>query len=134
MNKKALLFKLVYLTLIPFIAISTAASVLAAKETKERAYKKLKFPKLRELKIPEPERFVLPNGMIVYLLEDHELPTVSLRALIRTGARWEPADKVGLAGITGSVMRTGGTASKTGDQFDEELENIGASVESSIGT
>ena len=29
-------------------------------------------------------------------------------------------------------MRTGGTKSKTGDQLDEELENIAASVESSI--
>ena len=30
-------------------------------------------------------------------------------------------------------MRTGGTTAKTGDQLDEELENIAASVESSIG-
>ena len=29
-------------------------------------------------------------------------------------------------------MRSGGTAAKTGDQFDEQLENIAASVESSI--
>ena len=30
-------------------------------------------------------------------------------------------------------MRTGGTRDKTGDQLDEQLENIAASVESSIG-
>ena len=32
-----------------------------------------------------------------------------------------------------SVMRSGGTKSKTGEQLDEQLENVAASVESSIG-
>ena len=31
------------------------------------------------------------------------------------------------------VMRTGGTSKKTGDQLDEELENMAAAVESSMG-
>ena len=34
---------------------------------------------------PEPARVVLDNGMVVYLLEDHELPLVSGFALVRTG-------------------------------------------------
>ncbi len=71
--------------------------------------------------------------MKVYLLEDHELPIVSGAVRVRTGNLFEPADKVGLASITGTVMRSGGTAAKTGDQLDEELENIAASVESDIG-
>jgi zinc protease len=71
--------------------------------------------------------------MKLYLLEDHELPIVSGTVRVRTGNLFETADKIGLAGITGSVMRSGGTQSKTGDQLDEELENIAASVESDIG-
>ena len=71
--------------------------------------------------------------MKIYLLEDHELPTVSGTVRVRTGNLFDPADKVGLASITGTVMRSGGTQSKTGDQLDEELENIAASVESDIG-
>ena len=35
--------------------------------------------------------------------------------------------------MTGIVMRTGGTAAKTGEQLDEELENAAAHVESEIG-
>ncbi len=54
-------------------------------------------------------------------------------ALVRTGNLFDPADKVGLATITGALIRSGGTAAKTGDQIDEELENIAASVESQIG-
>lgn len=97
------------------------------------SYKQLKFPALREVKIPNPETFVLPNGMKVYLLEEHELPLISGIALVRTGNLFDPKDKIGLAQITGSVLRSGGTKSKTGDQIDLQLENIAASVESNIG-
>jgi zinc protease len=76
--------------------------------------------------------YTLPNGLRLYLLEDHELPLVSGTALVRTGNLFDPADKVGLATMTGMVMRTGGTKDKTGDQLDEQLENIAASVETGI--
>ncbi len=96
-------------------------------------YQLLKFPPLKQVKIPEIATFKLPNGMRLYLLENHELPLVSGFALVRTGNLLEPADKVGLAQITGDVMRTGGTKSKTGDEIDVELENRAASVECGIG-
>ena len=83
--------------------------------------------------VPEVERVVLENGIIVYLLPDPELPLVTVSALIRTGAIYQPADKVGLAGLTGTVMRTGGTAHLTGDQVDEELEFLAANVSMGIG-
>ena len=97
------------------------------------AYTDLKFPPLKRIPIPNVATYTLPNGMKLYLLEDHELPVVSGTIRVRTGNLFEPADKVGLATITGVVMRSGGTKNKTGDQLDEELENIAASVESDIG-
>ena len=97
------------------------------------AYRDLKFPPLKHIPIPEVTAYTLPNGMMVYLLEDHELPIVSGTVRVRTGNLLEPADKVGIASITGAVMRSGGTHSTTGDQLDEELENIAASVECDIG-
>jgi predicted Zn-dependent peptidase len=70
--------------------------------------------------------------MVLYLVEDHTLPKVEGYALIRTGARFEPAEKVGLADIVGEVMRTGGTASRKGEEIDRLLENVGASVETGV--
>lgn len=96
-------------------------------------YKELKYPKLREIVIPEVEQVTLANGMRLFLVEDHELPLINMSAMIRTGSVYEPADKTGLAAITGTVMRTGGTTSMTGDQIDEKLEQIAASVEAGIG-
>lgn len=96
-------------------------------------YKGLEYPKLGDIVIPEVERHTLDNGMQLFLLEDHELPLIRVSARIRTGSIYEPADKIGLAAITGNVMRTGGTKARTGDELDEELERIAASVESGIG-
>jgi len=97
------------------------------------SYKELKFPALRQVKIPEPATYTLPNGLKLFLLEEHELPLVSGVALVRTGNLFDPPDKRGLAGLTGTVLRTGGTKNRTGDDIDTELENIAASVESNIG-
>ena len=71
--------------------------------------------------------------MRVFLLEDHELPVIDGFALVRTGNLFDPPEKHGLGEITADVMRSGGTHAKTGDQLDEELENVAASVESNLG-
>ncbi|MHC4103582.1 MAG: M16 family metallopeptidase [Planctomycetota bacterium] len=96
-------------------------------------YKELKYSKLGDIQIPQVQQVTLANGMQLFLLEDHELPLISVSARIRVGSIYEPPDKIGLAAITGSVMRTGGTVSRTGDEIDEQLESIAASVETSIG-
>ncbi|MBD2338201.1 insulinase family protein [Calothrix sp. FACHB-156] len=96
-------------------------------------YTELQLPPLPEIKLPKYERFVLQNGMVVYLMEDHELPLVGGTALVRTGSRLEPADKVGLADFTGEVMRTGGTKKHSADELNELLEQRAASVETGIG-
>ncbi len=96
------------------------------------SYKGLKYPPMPQVRIPEPATFTLSNGMRVFLLEDHELPLVRGLALVRTGNLFDPPDKRGLADLTAGVLRSGGTKAKTGDQIDEELENIAGSVESSM--
>ena len=96
-------------------------------------YKNLKFPPLRDVEIPKVEKFTLSNGMRVYLLENHELPLISGRALVKAGNLLDPKEKTGLSDLTGGLIRSGGTKSKTQEQLNEALEGIAASVESSIG-
>jgi predicted Zn-dependent peptidase len=97
------------------------------------SYKTLKFGPPPPLKLPEVPSYTLPNGMKVFLLENHELPLVNGFILTRTGNLFDPKDKIGLAELTGTVMRSGGTRTKTGEQLDEQLENMAASVETGIG-
>jgi zinc protease len=115
------------------LAFATASTMSAYGAQPATDYKKLEYPKLHDIVIPEVTHVTLPNGMRLLLLEDHELPLISISARIRVGSIYEPADKIGLADITGEVMRTGGTHSKTGDELDDQLEQIAASVETSIG-
>ena len=70
---------------------------------------------------PEPDRMVLENGMVIYLLEDHELPLITIGALMRTGGWLDPPDKVGLAALTGNVMQTGGGGGLSAAEVDDEL-------------
>lgn len=123
--------------LLPVLLLSSAvATVLLAPPLAAQATKveEIEYPELPAFDIPEPERHELSNGMTVLLLEDHELPLVEVSAFIRTGSRLEPADKTGLAELTGDVLRTGGTESMTGDELDDFLEAKAASIETSIGT
>lgn len=91
------------------------------------------FP-LQSFQVPRTERFTLSNGMVVHLYEDHELPLVSMTAFVRTGSVHEPDDRVGLASITGTVLRSGGTVETPVETLDGELEFMASSIESSIAT
>ncbi|MEM8674720.1 MAG: pitrilysin family protein [Cyanobacteria bacterium P01_G01_bin.67] len=97
-------------------------------------YTELEFEPLPEIQLPEYERYQLDNGMVVYLLEDRDLPLISGTAIIRTGSRFEAANKVGLAKLTGTVMRSGGTKDHPAAELNSILEQKAASVETNIGT
>ena len=120
-------WKRISILLVTIISLASCAAPGASVTPRTMTFPPLKF------EIPKSERAVLPNGMIVYLLEDHELPLVNMTAYIRVGSIYEPADKVGLAGITGAVMRSGGTRGIPPEKLDAELEFMASSIESSIG-
>jgi len=79
-------------------------------------------------------RHVLSNGVVVYAVEDHDLPLVNISTLVRTGTYLEPEGKVGLAGLVGSQMRAGGTAKMTAEQFDEAADFLAAQISSGVGS
>ena len=112
--------------------LATALLALPAAAQAKR-YTDIKAPALPAFVVPQPVTFTLANGLRVFLMEDHEIPVISVRTLVRTGAFWEPQDKIGLARFTGAVQRTGGTTSMTGDRIDDFLEARAASVETGIG-
>src|SRR3989475_7434668 len=103
----------------------------AAAQTAE--WEQIQVPPLPAFHPQEPKRVELPNGMVIFLQEDHELPLIDGVARVRGGSRSEPANKVGLAAMYGEVWRTGGTKAQTGDQLDDFLEVRAARVETGDG-
>lgn len=92
----------------------------------------LKYKKI-EFKLPKTERVMLSNGMILHMLENHELPVVDINATVRIGSAYEPKEMAGLGSLTGAVWRSGGTTSLAPGELDEKLEFIAASIETGIG-
>lgn len=91
------------------------------------------YPPLNRIETPRIVEATLKNGMRLLLVEDSQYPTIDMRAMVHTGSVYEPPDKVGLAGMTGTVMRTGGSGRFPGDELDKLLETLGAAVETGIG-
>ncbi|WP_036479798.1 pitrilysin family protein [Myxosarcina sp. GI1] len=127
--------------IVSWLSIVAIASIVifglrqpATAQLEPKHYTELEFPPLPEVELPEYERYQLDNGMVVYLVEDRDLPLVKGTAIIRTGSRYEPSDKVGLASITGTLMRSGGTESHPAEELNLLLEQKAASVETGIGT
>ena len=69
-------------------------------------YHDIKTPALHQIQLPQPKRVQLANGMVIFLMEDHELPLIRGGARIRGGGRDVAADKTGLTGILGAAWRT----------------------------
>ncbi len=127
-NVKRWRFALCAMLMAVAIPVLTAcAGNLALGDPRQMTFKPVEFTP------PEPDRVVLENGIIVYLLEDHELPLVSITVTMKTGGWLDPADKVGLASLIGSLMRTGGGGGLSAERVDEELEQFAGDVGISIG-
>ena len=89
LSVKLRIHQVVFSCVLPLILLSMTVPVFAQVKYAEE----LQYPPLPDLVIPEPERIVLENGIVVLLMEDHELPLVSLSAFIQTGSRLETQDK-----------------------------------------
>ncbi|MBI2119752.1 MAG: insulinase family protein [Elusimicrobia bacterium] len=108
------------------ISFSLFFTALDAHPLKEPEFKSLKFLP------PKIESHSLQSGATLFMLEDHELPLVQLTALVRTGTMFESEREVGLASLCGALLRAGGTTKRKVEKMDEELEFMGASLESGI--
>jgi zinc protease len=112
------------------LALSTGSVLSMAQATQ---WQDITVPPLPAFHPQEPKRFELPNGMVIFLQEDHELPFINGFARIRGGSRSEPAGKVGLVSMYADTWRTGGTKTQNGDQLDDFLEARAAKVETGAG-
>lgn len=99
----------------------------------QKRYDQLKYPELNQFNQPDVETFTLDNGIKFFLVEDKELPLIDVSVMIRTGGVLVPNEETGLASITGTVIRSGGSENYPSDSLNALLENKAASMETGIG-
>lgn len=114
-----------------FAFLLGAAALLSVSSPAQQPepWKQIPVPPLHAFHPVPPTRVTLPNGVQIFLEEDHELPFISGFIRVRGGSIQEPADKAGLTDLLGDTWRTSGTAAKSGDALDDELALKAASIE-----
>ncbi|HYL93327.1 MAG TPA: insulinase family protein [Alphaproteobacteria bacterium] len=105
----------------PTASARASAGKAEKKDAAEADLAAIKRPPLPAFHPGQPRRVQLSNGMVIFLLEDHQLPLIEGSAIVAGGSVSEPADKVGLVSIFAGSWRTGGTKTRTGDQLDDLL-------------
>jgi len=77
-------------------------------------------------KLPGFEKFVLKNGLTIYLMEQREVPMINISVVLPAGAIYDK-EQSGLATMTSSSIMNG-TKSMTKNKIEEDLDFVGASV------
>lgn len=79
------------------------------------------------LQLPQIQRRKLANGLEVLIVEQHELPVVSMDLVIKTGAAADPNGKAGLATLTADMLDEG-TKKRSALDISNEVSAIGANL------
>jgi len=85
-----------------------------------------------EMKLPKIEKETLDNGLDVYIIEQHEVPIVSMRLVIPGGSIYDNEETAGLANLTAGLLRKG-TKTRTADEVSEAIDFVGGSLGAGAG-
>ena len=82
-----------------------------------------------EIRFGTAETFTLDNGLKVFVIENKKLPRVTYSLILDRDPIME-GDKAGMLGFVGQLM-TAGTKNRTKDEFNEEVDFLGARISGS---
>src|SRR5262245_8719661 len=88
------------------------------------------LPKFAPLEFhpPKPDRVALSTGLVLFLLEDHELPLIRIQMLVKAGQQYDPADEVGLSTLFGAVWEEGGSEHHSPEDIERIVDTTGGSI------
>lgn len=85
-----------------------------------------------KVKLPKPYETKLSNGLQVLVLENHKLPQFNMQMVILSGGLADPADQLGAAQYTATMLREG-TQTRDSKKIAEQIDQLGASLSASAG-
>ena len=78
-----------------------------------------------EFKLPAYEKVTLDNGLTLYLLPQHEVPLVTVHAVVKAGAIYD--DQAGLSYLTAKGLMLG-AGGKSKSEIEQTVDFLGASL------
>ncbi len=83
----------------------------------------------KPVNFPPIADFQLDNGLMVYLVENHEVPLVTVQLVVRAGSM----DEAVVADLTATMLGEG-TKARSKAKIDEAIEYVGGSLSQGAGT
>jgi len=84
-----------------------------------------------QFQLPKYEKYILDNGLTLYLMEQHEVPLIYASAIFPAGAVWDQ-DRSGLASFTAEALLFG-SKNYSKEYIEETFDFLGASINSYAG-
>jgi zinc protease len=115
-------------------ANTPTSAVMPKKDAALIAAQEAKLPPagaIPKFNLPAIEKTKLSNGLNVWMVKQTELPIISMNLVTGAGATSDAAGKPGAAWMTGTLLDKG-TNRRTAIEIANELQSIGASVNSSV--
>ena len=85
-----------------------------------------------DARIPPTSQRTLANGVRVIVAPNRALPLISADFRVASGASSDPANRAGLASMTGDLL-TRGTTTRGATDISSQIESLGASISSGAG-
>jgi zinc protease len=79
-----------------------------------------------------PSRFVLSNGLVLIVQENHANPSAVITTDTSAGSAYDPAPRSGLAALTQEMLMRG-TTSRSYSKLQSDIDALGTSIDTSIG-
>ena len=110
-----------------FIAGSVTLQSLAPAQEKLDRTVRPKLGPTPEVRLPKIQKAELPNGLRVWVVENHKVPIVACNMVLFAGSEREPLATPGIASMTAALIQEG-TPTRTSLQIAEEIDAIGATM------
>ena len=111
-------------------ALTAAVSVLSAQQAVPDRSRPPALGPTPVLRLPAIEKRTLSNGLPVWIMGVHRVPTVHLELAVRAGIASDPSGKFGLSSLTADMLDEG-AGSKSALEIADAIDFLGAELEAS---
>jgi zinc protease len=107
-------------------AVAVAVTSVAAQQAPDRSHPPAIGP-APALKLPPVEKRTLSNGLQVWVMGVHKVPTVHLELTVRAGIAADPVRKFGLASLTADMLDEG-AGTRSALEISDAIDFLGAEL------